>query len=236
MIAARRLADHLKMTAAGGKLRMSINEAFGRYWQERAKFHKTKDTIDYQLDNLRQGLGKLSQQGNDLSIRDIDRPLVIAYREWRRVQESKRGGLISPTSVNNEIRLLRTVLNIAREDWNGLVDLDLSFKKIFLTEPHERARALSSDEEARLIEALDDHDLTPVVRFSIITAQRQQSVMKLEWRDIDYEAATVTFRDVKSNRDGKEHQLPLTAEMRAMIAPLRADHPRFIFTYLCRKR
>ncbi|MEZ5933122.1 MAG: tyrosine-type recombinase/integrase [Alphaproteobacteria bacterium] len=235
IVGAKILSDYYLHGAGSSKVRMTINEAFGQYWDEKASHQKNAKTFDYQLENLRLGLGFVSQRGNDLFLHEINRPLVVSYREWRRVQPSKRKGMISPTSVNNEVRLLRAVLNVAREDWGALVDRDLSFKGVFLIEPQERARALSSDEEKRLREELEGHDLAPVVQFSIATTQRQQNVIGLEWSDIDYQARTVTFRNVKSKKTGKAHQLPLTTEMIEIIAPLRQDHPTYVFTFECRR-
>ncbi|NJO36714.1 MAG: tyrosine-type recombinase/integrase [Rhizobiales bacterium] len=235
IVAAQVLSDYLNHGGGSTKRRMTINEAFARYWDEKASQQKNAKTFDYQLENLRQGLGFVSKLGNDLCLHEINRPLVVAYREWRRVQASNREGIISPTSVNSEVKLFRTVLNVARDDWGALVDRDLSFKKIFLTEPTPRARALSSSEHARLREAVEGRDLAPVVQFSIVTTQRQQSVIRLKWSDVDYQARTVTFRDVKSKQEGKSHVLCLSSEMMQIIAPLRGDHPVYVFTFQCRR-
>ena len=131
------------------------------------------------------------------------------------------------------MRMLRRVLRRAR-GWGVAVPDGLPFGDFMLTEPAPRKRYLSTAEEARLLPLLPP-DLRVMVRFALATGARLESVITLRWADVDDVEGLVTFREVKSERDGEAHTLPVTPELRALLGSRRGQHPEFVFTYLCRR-
>lgn len=203
---------------------LTLNEAFDRYFQEHARHTKTADDADYMLANLLNGLGAdtlLSEVGNDVLTTHI----------------ARRRAHVSNASVNREIEKLRAVMNRAVDLWDLDIGKQPNWKRLRLIEPAGRTRELTGDEAPALIQALAhiQPGLIPVVEFCRLTGARLMSALRLTWSDVDYQAATVTLRNVKSERDGQQHVLPLTPAVVAVLAPQRGDHPIYVFTYRCRK-
>jgi integrase len=72
-----------------------------------------------------------------------------------------------------------------------------------LKEPKGRSRYLAEDGELeRLLDACrtsESEFLFPAVLLSLTTGGRQQEVLGLQWRDIDFDAGTVLFRRTKNS-------------------------------------
>lgn len=224
--AARQVEARKRIEAAEGRAAPkakvpTLNEAFGRYFDEHGQHQKTADDIEYQLANLLAGLGADTRL-SDLATADIARYMA------------KRRADVSNTSVNHETRKLRAVWNRAVEVW----DLDLGrapkWARLWLPEPAPRSRTLSTDEESALFEHLRA-DMHPLVRFCLLTGARLTSAIRLTWRDVDYAAGVLTFRTMKSARDGECHAIPITPALAALIAERRGEHAIYVFTYLCQR-
>ncbi len=98
-------------------------------------------------------------------------------------------------------------------------------KEAKLTDGAALTRVLTSDEKARLFEALPD-SLRPIVEFAILSGQRKNEIATLRWADVDFPNARATVWA----RGQKPHSFPLTPRMMALIANQPKGCPQ-VFTY-----
>lgn len=185
-------------------------------WQEHVGKHLAgKATTLYQLGFLIAGFGA------DTMLQDIT---------FRNVQDyaARRRATVSNASVNREMQLLRRVIRWTKP--RGFEVPDLNFGKLMLTEPKERVRELSADEEARLMEALPDN-LKPLVQFALLSGKRRTEIITLRWADVDLagQRATVTVKG------GSRQTFPLSPNLMAIIKAQPKVCPQ-VFTYECQRR
>jgi integrase len=185
--------------------------------------HKaSKATTLYQLGYLIAGL-KGNTFLHDLAFKDVQ-----DYAARRRGMPNGRGGLTSPSSINREIELLRRVVRFTAARAYEVPTLD--WGKLLFTEPKERVRELSPDEEARLFDKLPEN-LKPLVEFALLSGKRRTEIITLRWADVDLrgQRATVTVKG------GHRHTFPLSPRMLAIIKAQPKKCPQ-VFTYVCTRR
>ncbi len=66
------------------------------------------------------------------------------------------------------------------------------------------------------------------LQFTILTASRTTEVLDMQWPEIDFEARLWTVPAVRM-KGGKEHRVPLTDEMLAILKPLKAMASDYVF-------
>jgi integrase len=105
-----------------------------------------------------------------------------------------------PATVNRYLSWMRRAWNWGRK--TGLVDSGAAWPpELLLTENNRRQRFLSDDELATLLE--QTAKLYPVMRAAIVvslaTGIRQGELLRLEWRDVDFEQKALTIRESKTD-------------------------------------
>lgn len=216
--AAKRVEAKEREAAALGRQKptITIDEAFGRYWDHVAQRQPSAPTTFYQLGNLKDALGAKAL------ISDIGMAQLQDYRARRRAD-------VSDSSVNREIQLYRRVWKFLAKLRSYDMGDEPDWSALLYREPKERVRSLSAEEEARLFDALRP-DLRPFATFAIATGARLKSVIRLRWSDVDLQSGTATL----AVKGGGRHSIPLTPGMVALIA----DQPRvgpYVFTYVCQR-
>ena len=142
--------------AEGDTLRqVTLDEAAGIYWTDKAMRQASAKTTEYQTANLIAGLGK------DVPLGELKASAIATYAARRRAK-------VSDSSVNREIEILRRVINYATARLDAAVPR-INWRTLKYREPQERVRELSGDEEARLFAALRP-DLHDFVRFALFAA------------------------------------------------------------------
>ena len=128
------------------------------------------------------------------------RQVAEARDRLLRTPKERGTGTLSPATVVQYLMALSHVLSVARGEWHLIADNPvLAVRKPTLH--NERTRSLSDDELRRLMAACRESEssyLLEAVTLALTTGARQQEVMTLEWRDLDFEAKTVTFRVTKT--------------------------------------
>lgn len=66
------------------------------------------------------------------------------------------------------------------------------------------------------------------LQFTILTASRTSEVLDMTWRELDFDARLWTVPAVRM-KGGKEHRVPLTDEMLAILEPLKAMASNCVF-------
>lgn len=223
--AAQRIAAKLRVEAAesihfGVSREMSLAEAFARY-RDHSDLLPSAYTIAGQVEKLR-------ALGDTLSVSHLTDARISEYVTRRRGQKARnKDQLISNATINNELTMLRAILNRV-ESW-GVAVPKLNWKRHRLPPAAPRRRYLSADEQGRLIAALRP-DFRPLVEFCLLTGARLGSAVSLTWGDVDRAAATITFRKMKG---GGVHTIPLTPSVGVLLAKEHGKHPIFVFVYQC---
>lgn len=201
---------------------ITIDEACGLYWDERGQHERSSATTKGQLARLIEMVSPNKYAGS-LTIVDLD-----AYVSRRRAMRAgTRKTLVSNATVNRELELLRRVMKFAASREYDVATLD--FGRVILSEPRERVRELSADEEKRLFAELP-HDLAQVAEFAMISGQRRTAVIELLWSRVDFDNARATVR----TKGGIDHSFPLTPRLMAIIKRQPKVGPR-VFTYECER-
>lgn len=194
---------------------VTLAQAYGDYLKARKL---TANTLKDYNKAMRRGFADWT----DLAITRISRVMV----ERRFVELSAH----SPAQANQMFRFLRALLNFAMAkylDADGNPTLpsnpcdQLSALKLWhrigrrtcYIRPHELKEWF-----AALGRQPEDSDHRKAVKdfcaFVLLTGCREQEAGKIEWRDVDFQGATVTFRNPKNHR---EHTLPLGPWLRGLL-------------------
>jgi len=118
---------------------------------------------------------------------------------------------LKPATVNRYLATMRRAWNWGRNV--RLIDLSASWPgEVMLKENNVRSRFLSDSELQALLEAAKAHSLTmhTAVVVSIATGLRQSELLRLEWRDVNYEGEALTIREAKNDTPRSVH-LPRAA-------------------------
>lgn len=199
---------------------MTIDVAADRFWQETGQHYRGGGGVTFEssLAWIVTELGKATR------LRDITNDRIAELVARRRSEGVK------PATVNRTVtEPLRRVLRRAEAAWDQAV-APIDWRKHRLTEPRERVRELSVDEEERLLASLPA-DFRVVVAFAIITGFRLAECIGLRWSDIDFGGRRISVR----GKGDKAASIPLTPAVRELIWRLRGHHPEFVFTYAVRR-
>ena len=180
----------------------TLDEILGTYCDAVARHQPSWRTTKGQAKALLAGL--------DPTLRGdaITTAVLVRYTQARRVKASA-------ATVNRDMGLLKRALRYI----GSTLTLSLppiEWRSLHLTEPPGRVRQLTRAEEDRLTAALEQRpDVAALVRFLLLTGCRVGSACALEWRDVDFDARTVTFRTMKGG--GRPHVVPMTEALVVLL-------------------
>ncbi|HVI92334.1 MAG TPA: site-specific integrase [Dongiaceae bacterium] len=236
-IAAKLRTDAVTGTHFRQKESITVREAFGKYWLEIGKHATSANDIEYQLANMQRQFGR-DRMLDALTDKEIAE--YVARRRGMRPANAKKGStkLVAASTVNREVELLRRVFMRARDLWKVDIGEMPAWKQLLLLEaaPIERYADLSEIE--RLYAAIRElrPELLPVIRFSILTAVRQENALWLRWDEVNFLTGEITIR-TKSRRPGKEPlKIGITPELQVLLANERGNHAEYVFTYIAKKK
>lgn len=210
-------ADHKRKVALGetAKPTITVDDACSTWQSMVGDLKAGKATTLYQLGNLIIGLGASTM------LHDVTFKVVQDFAAKRRAK-------VSDSSVNREIQLLRRVVRWTEPRGYEVPVLD--WGKLLYSEPKERVRELTADEQARLFAVLPDN-LKPLVEFALLSGQRKAEIVSLRWSDVDLNGQRATV----SIKGGDRHTFPLSPRMVAIIKAQPKVCPQ-VFTYVCTRR
>lgn len=216
IIAAKRRADALLAEVSGRRQRITLDQAFGRYWLEHAQYLASGLTLRYQIGNLRQLLGK-------------DLPLDGLANATIAEAVSRLRGRMSASSVNRHLTLLRAIVNRARDAWDYETPA-INWRTHWLKEPPPRDRWASHDEADRLIACAAPH-LRPAIVFSLLTGVRLGNCIGLDWRQVDMKARVIRV----NLKGGRRHVVPMSEAVLVLLANLGPRDEGPVFAYKGRR-
>lgn len=199
----------------GAVAKMTLDEAAGRYWEEKGA--QRGDAVD-----VMRRIGLLLQiLGPETRLRDIDQAAVAAAIERRRKMKFRKSRAkdakayaISDSTVNRDIiETLRPILKRARTHWStrgashGLPDID--WRELRLREPRGQSRIYSAAEQAAWLEACDEEVRLALEMMLTYGLRFSELFFSIEALDLDPRKPTFTLQKGRK-RDVILH-LPLRA-------------------------
>lgn len=211
--------------------RTLFRELLDRYEREKASKLKSAAILHYHLVRLHEDFGHLR-------LAALTPEALTAWRD-------ERLRAVAPPTVRRELQTLGGVITWARKDL--LIALpENPVAAIRLPPPSKaRDRRLDDDEEARLLEALENHAapttgakrsgnyrvgtrnpwIKPLVLFALETAMRLGELVSLRWEHVDLHHATAHLPDTKN---GEARTVPMSRRAVALLKglPRDPDEPR----------
>lgn len=214
---AQELHDKLKAQGwredrLGAKPRYTWQQAVVRWLTEQS--HKKS----IETDKIR--FRWLDQHLNDSLIDEINKTLID------KIKAAKKNGGASNGTVNRNLALIRSVLNMAKNEWEWLDSVPNI--KLF-PEPMIRIRWLSHGEADRLLSELPEH-LKAMAKFSLATGLRESNVTGLQWSQLDMQrrCAWIHADQAKGKRS---IAVPLNDDALFAIRGQIGKHETHVFTY-----
>ncbi len=225
--------DRAKQRQAEGRVAstsLQLDHVVGRYWLEVGQHHSGENSKNTwrDLERLVEYFGP-TRLLNEITDNEVAQ--LVAWRRGHRVIRSEKRKAeeyprISNATVNRSTtEVLKKLFTRAKTAWRVRFDAEPNWRVHMLAEPQERIRELVGDEGARLHEATRE-DYVPFFSFARASGLRLRECL-LEWPDVNWEAGEIR----KLGKGGKLVAVPVTGTIRAILWPLRGQHPRSVFTY-----
>jgi integrase len=123
-------------------------------------------------------------------------------REWCQVKAANRKSLANPGTVNREVGLLRSMINLAAE-WFAL---ELKPIKYEMAKEEPKERILTEQEIRRLIENSEE-PLRHIILVALNTGMRKTEILNLEWDQVNLEEGFIRIEAQRSkNRKIREEK------------------------------
>lgn len=195
---------------------MAFGEAVEKYLAEKVAEGKRSVVND------RAALARMTVAfGAETPLAEITGARIADYKAARLTTTVRRAGQTRPVTtatVNRELSMLRHLLRLAVEEWEGL---DARPRIRLLKEPEGRLRWLDPDEEARLIAACRASKasayLPDMVTVALETGLRKGELLGLTWQRIDLSRGVIRLELTKS---GKRREVPMRQVVYNILAAL----------------
>lgn len=210
---------------------LTVEAAFVRYMEEVGNHHVNALTTLASLEWLQAQLGpkRLLRTVDDELVARIVARRRVEKRQVGRAEERDKQRPVSNATVNRTCtEPLRKVILRARL-W-GCHMPPIDWKIHLLAEPKERVREATADEEARLLDGLDQ-GYDAAVRFAILSGCRLGEIVGLTWQRVDFFSRHVTV----IGKGDKPRLLPMTNGLFELLWAEKDHHPTAVFTYAARR-
>lgn len=148
----------------------------------------------------------------------------------------KDGGPLSPTTIKHH----RKILNfIVKEGMRRDIIQKNCLEFVRIPKQIKREPTFYTVEQIeKLLNAIRDEPLYPLIYFTIIFGLRRSEVLGLKWDSIDFEKNTVTIKHTvvsctsvvhkdSTKSDASYRHFPMTEEIRGILIGLRAEEDRY---------
>ena len=138
-----------------------------------------------------------------------------SYRNSRLTTSTHQSKQRSLATVNREMAYLRRLLNIAeRNSWISHNPFKKGDALIHVSDEIKRERILTREEETRLLNACVGYraHIRPIVIAALDTGCRLGELLKLSWKDIDFESRIITIQAFNT-KTMRERQVSITLRL-----------------------
>lgn len=196
------------------------------YAKQHLKASTWETSTRYQLQNLLGYLGPLK-------LADIGIVQVDAYKAARAKDKNRSGGTVGPTTINNELRLLGTVLRHA-QDRGYLKDLPRWRRIPVRGKPRAKAWTVQQVQALYTTAQTVAPELVSMLAFMVNTGCRKGEVIACEWSWVDFDAGMLRIPSNKvwQPKNGKPREIPLPSSLeRLLFARWESEgrHPTLVF-------
>lgn len=186
-----------------------FNELAERYIAEYSMTHKAPKSFKTDVSLTKSLMGFF----DGFLIRDISLEVMDRYKNERVNAPSARGGLISKTTINREIGLLRNMLSKA-VDWQLLEFNPILRVKMFKEEPRE---TILTVKELQAVVDQAGSPLKEILITALNTGMRRGETLGLKWDHVNLEASYIVLTKTKTK---KQRMIPLNPVMKEMLGRL----------------
>lgn len=165
-----------------------------------------------------QDLAKFGEYTAINSVREIDRPLIFGFRQWRLDQE------VTPRTINRQVGTIHNMLNKGVEwkriGWNPIAGI----KPLPHDKPKKKRRSLLLAEVQAILDASPEY-LKPVWLTYMTTGIRRSELVELTFKDIDFQRKMLII-PASLAKSHKDREIPLDDTVFEMIIQLRDQAKR----------
>ncbi len=227
--AAEKTAALAELDSGSKRRKVSLDRAAEHYYDQVAKHQPSAPTTDYQIENLVRLIGS----GTPLDL--INDGVVADFVAHRRGEKNKNyknstsAPLLSPSTVNRELEMLKRVIRRATKILNAKT-ADIDWKTHILIEPDAPDRPLTEDQEDRLFSELVPHAV-PIVEAALLLGQRKDDIVLLDWSRVDIKGRSITFMLKSRKPGGRSHVMPINETLLVLLANQGPKDSGPVFTY-----
>lgn len=198
---------------------ISVREAFGRFWNEKASLEKGHKTVMGQLARM------MAFFGPNTPLDHITTNELTAYQAYRR----KDG--VKDRTISAEVpELLQRVYRRASL-WRVELGEEIDWKSMKIGHKRHRTRSASREEIARLLRQIR-WDYRPIIRFALLTGLRKQALL-LRRDQVQFESGQIIYGK-KSKIHNDVGILPITEAMEEILRKeiqRGGSNCEYVFTY-----
>ncbi|WP_068312829.1 tyrosine-type recombinase/integrase [Polycladidibacter hongkongensis] len=216
----------------------SIDGAFQQFFEEKGCDYADETTILWRMGLLQDELTKiLEDEGLPPNISEIKTKHLTSYVSIRRKQPNNRKRLPSPSTINREVQLLRTIIRYAVNVFEVEMRLP-NFGEALKPEPSERIVEIEHDDLEKIKENMrsDYHD---ALEFLVLAGPRASNVLMgkgvvLREEHVNLQKRQLTFYVKSKTPGGRPVTIPITQPMLIILANNIGNHPDAVFTYVAK--
>lgn len=222
---AEALLDAAADQSSSERPRLTLHDAAARYWTEVAQFFKDASGEWGRLAHLERILGKHKYIDQ---LTDSDLSAYVAKRRTEKARHKETN--VSNSTINRELEALGRILKRCKKPWRVRLPEDVIEMGPHKLPEKERVRALTSDEDKRLFDAIREirPDFEDMIDFALVCGKRLSEVIFLEKAKVDFRGMTARV----IQKGGEEIVIALTEYSAAILKRNWMHHPTRCFTFI----
>lgn len=135
---------------------------------------------------------------------------------------------VKPSSVNVEIRHLKTAFNQA-VNWKAIKANPMKDVKQLKIKESDIPKFFTEEEISKLFSVITDEQFKNLIRFYLYTGCRRSEVLNITWDDVDFKNKKILIRVTKS---GKYRKIPINSQLMQILKSMNQDTEK-LFHYQC---
>lgn len=199
----KEIQEKLRRKRNGELDRITIDDAFTRYFSENGQYLSKPEQIISRLITIK----------NALPVKYLDEIDEVIINNFKNQFKDK----MSDSTINRYLAHIGAVVNTAKNTWK-VKTTPIIIQKFKYAEPDEVVKFLPNWEEAqRIIDKAAKH-LQPIIYTALYTGLRLGNLLNLKWENINFSSDIITVK-IKSRKKqgGKNHTVPIIPPLREIL-------------------